>query len=317
MKKMILLLLYFVVSLYSQTFTKPNFSFKASSAVVDMVVKAGTLYVATDASEVDIFDLRKQKPIKTITIDKIKDFTGDEVDARVFSVDAVKNKILILSQAEQGFGRVYIYENNKLDIVVPVSMSLSIAQAKFLDTDTILLALLSDELVSYDLKSRKINWRVQVSGSRFSNFALDEMKQKVVVADESGDLQIVNTKDGSHVKSLSGQNVDNVFQVDYKNDIIVSAGKDRRVVVYNLKAKSAYYKISNFLIYSVGLSPSAKLVGYSSDENNNITLFKTQTKSVVGRFGGNKMTPTKILFLDEKRLLVSTDNNIINMYIIK
>lgn len=317
MKKILFFYFVFVLSLFGQSFIKPDFSFQASGGVVDMVFKDTKLYVATDSSRVDIFDLTKHKPIQTIKIDKITDFMGDKVNAKVFSVDILKKRMLILSQAERGFRRVYIYEEGKLEIVVPVSMSLSIAKAKFLDADTILLALLGDELISYNIKSKKINWRVQVSGSKFSNFALDEMKQKVVVADESGDLQIINTKDGSHVKSLSGQNVDNVFQVDYKNGIIASAGQDRRAVIYDLKSHTAYYKKSHFLVYSIGLSPSGKLAAYSSDEHNSVRVFKTDTKSVLGDFGGNKMTLTKILFLNEQTFLTSSDDSVINLYHIK
>ena len=104
-------------------------------------------------------------------------------------------------------------------------------------------------------------------------------KTEIVVADESGELQIYNTKSSKHIKTLSGQNLDNVFAVDYKNEIIATAGQDRRVVVYNMNYNSAYYKTSNFLIYSVGLSPSGKFVAYASDENNNVTVFKKNTKS--------------------------------------
>jgi hypothetical protein len=75
--------------------------------------------------------------------------------------------------------------------------------------------------------------------------------------------------------------------------------------------------MGSFLIYSAGLSPSAKLAGYSSDENNNVTVFNTSTQSILGVFGGNKMTLTNILFINEEEFLVSSDDNTINLYKIK
>ena len=107
------------------------------------------------------------------------------------------------------------------------------------------------------------------------------------------------------------------FKWDYKNGIIATAGQDRRVVVYNNKNNTSYYKNANFLIYSVGLSKSAKLAAYSSDENNNITVFDTLTHRKLGVFGENKMTLTNILFLDENHFFSASDDKTINLYKIK
>jgi len=306
-----------VLSLFAAKPVMPISSYSASGAVVDMVVHNGAIYCSNDASGVDIIDLKSKKIVKQIKVDKIKDFMGDLVDAKVYSVDVMGEKILMLSQAEQGFRRLYIHKANVNELVIDIDAQLSIAKAKFLDKNTVLLALLGDELISYDLKSKKQNWRVQVSGSKFSNFVLNEVRSEVVVADESGDLQLVSTKDGKHLKTLSGQNLDNVFQVDYKKGVVATAGQDRRVVVYDVNAGSAYYKTASFLIYSVGLSPSGTCVAYSSDENNNVTVFNTKTKSNIGFFGGNKMTLNSIIFLNENEFLVATDANIINRFKIK
>jgi len=311
------LLILVFLSLSASKLILPIAHYDTSGAVVDMMVKEHKLYCATDASGVDIIDLKSKKLLHQIKVAKIKDFMGDLVDAKVYSVDVQEDKILILSQAEQGFRRLYMHENGKTSIVIDADAQLSIAKAKFIDKNTVLLALLGDELISYDLVTEKQNWRVQVSGSKFSNFVMNEARSQVVVADESGDLQIVDTKNGKHLKTLSGQNLDNVFQVDYKNKIIATAGQDRRVVVYDMSSGSAYYKTAPFLIYSVGLSPSGKRVAYSSDENNNVTVFNTKTKAVMGHFGGNKMTLSGILFLSEDEFLVSTDATTINRFKIK
>ena len=295
----------------------PVKSFKADGQVLDVVVKGHTLYSATAASCVDIFDLDNQKLLKRIKIAKIKDFMGDLVDTKIYSVDVEKKKILLLAEAKQGYRRLYIHQDNKTSIVIDADAQLSIAKAKFLNETTVLLALLSDELISYDIVHKKINWRVQVSGSKFSNFALNEQRDKVALVDESGDLQLLSTKDGKHIKTMSGQNLDNVFQVDYKNGIVITGGQDRRCVIYNVRADSAYYRSSSFLVYGVGLSPSAKYGAYSSDENNNITLFNTQTKETIARFGGNKMTVSGIVFMSEKEFLVYSDSKTMNLYDVK
>ncbi len=310
-------LFFMMSSLFGESIIMPSSSYKASGNVTDIFVNDSKLYAATSQGTVDIFNMKNHKIIKTLHVEKIKDFMGDTIDAKIYSIDISGNNLLILSQAEQGYRKVYINKDGKNELIIPSSLCLSIAKAKFLDENTILLALLGDELVSYNIKKRAENWRIQVGSSKFSSFALNESKQRVAVADESGEIKIIAIKNGSLIKKLSGQNLDNVFQVDYKNNFIATAGEDRRAVVYDLNTNAAFYKLSNFLIYSVGLSPSGAEVGYSSDENNNITVFNRMTKAVIGKFGKNKMTPTNILFLNEKEFFVSSDDKTINFYQIK
>lgn len=304
-------------SLFGADIQLPHATFESSGGVVDLVLSNDKLYSATKASCVDVFDMQTKKLIQKITVDAITDFRGEVSDSKVYSVDVLKDKILLLSQADQGYRRVHIHKANQTELIIPQSAKLSIAKAKFLDENTILLALLSNDLISYDIKNKKQNWNIQVSQSKFSDFALNEDKTQVVVADESGNLKLHKTSDGSLIKLFNDQNLDNVFQVDYKNGVIATAGQDRKVVIYNTTSGSPYFKNASFLIYTVALSPSAKLAAYLSDEQNNVTIFNTNTKNEVGKFGGNKMTLSKILFINESEFLVSSDDSNINLYKIK
>ena len=313
----IILFFMIITSLFSSNIIKPDLQLEADAAVRDIVNDKEKLYVSTIGGIVNIFDLKTYKKIKTIELPKIKDFMGDSVKAKVYSVDILNSKLLILSQAEHGYRTVYLYEKNKLRQIISIEKKLSIAKAKFIDSNTIVLALLSNDIISYDIQKEKQNWTAQASQSKFSNFVLNKDKTQVVVCDESGNLHILDINDGKTLKTLSGENLDNIFQVDYKNNIIATAGKDRRTVIYDMKFNSAYYKTAKFFIYSVGLSPSGKIAGYASDENNNVTLFKTATKSKIGVFGGNAMTITNILFLNENDFFISSDNKIINFYRLK
>lgn len=314
--KIIFLILSYTM-LFSLNIQEPSYTLKASGAVVDVVKENSKLYVATDASCVDIFDINLKKKISSIEVDKITDFMGDVIDSKIYSTDIINNKILVLSQAQKGARRIHIVKDTKLELIIPYTKKLFIAKAKFLDEDTIIMALLSNEIISFNIKNKKQNYRIQISQSKFSNFALTDKKDKIIIADESGVLKIHNTNDGSFITELKAQNLDNIFQVDYKNGIIATAGQDRRVGIYNIKNDSAYYELSTFLIYSVGLSPSGKIVGYASDENNNVTLFNTSTKKRIGIYGRNEMTLTNILFLDEKNFLSASDSQNINFYTIK
>lgn len=316
MKVVSLFLVLFSV-LFSAELKMPIAKLHGSGSVVDIVYNNGKVYSATGSSTVDIFDFATKKQIKQIEVEKIIDFMGDLVDSKVYSVDVLEDKILILSQDKQGFRRVHIYQNEKLTPLFDYSAGLTVAKAKFLDKNTLLLGLLSNELISYDINEKKNNWLVQVSGAKFSDFVLNEAKSEVVVADESGNLKIHSTKDGKLIKLLAGENLDNVFQVDYKKGIIATAGQDRHAVVYAPKFSSAHHFKTNFLIYSVGLSPSAKVVAYACDEQNNVALADTITKADLGKYSGNSMTLTKIVFISENEFLVGSDDKTINVYSVK
>ena len=316
MKLIVTLLILFSV-IQASDLQEPVLKYISSGAVVDITVFKSRLYSATNASCVDIFDIKTAKKLEKIEVPKTVDFMGDMINSKVYSVDVLDDMILLLSQANKGSRRIHIYRNGKMRLLIPGKEQLYMAKARFLNRDTLVLGLLGNEVISYDMKEKKTNWRVQVSHSKFSDLALNDKKDEIVVADESGDLKILSVKDGSLIQTLSGQNLDNVFQVDYKNKKIATAGQDRRVVIYDRDFGSAYYKSSPFLIYSVGLSPSGNLVGFASDENNNVTVFDTSTKESLGRFGGNKMTLTNILFLNEEEFLVSSDDKIIHLFQVK
>lgn len=315
--KIFLTLFLLLGSLFAAPLKQPIAVLETSGSVVDIVYKEGKVYVATAASSVEIFDLETKKLLQKIEVAKIIDFAGDLVHSKVYSVDVFGDMILILSQDKDGFRRIHLHQNGKTDLLFDAQESLTVAKAKFLDKNTILLGLMSNELVSYDIKKKSYNWSTQVSGAKFSDFVLNEQKSEVVVADESGDLKIHETKSGKRLKLLADQNLDNVFQVDYKKGVIATAGQDRRTVIYVPKVNLAYFVESGFLIYSVGLSPSGKTAAYASDELNNVTLFDTITKATIGKFGGVKMTLTKIEFIDEERFLVGSDDRAVNLYSIK
>lgn len=318
--KYILLLLTFLALLPSALTSAEltaNSSLKASGLVVDLVYKNGFLYAGTDASAVDIFDIKKQKLIQTISLPQVKDFMGDISNAKVYSLDVLKSKVLITSQGEKGFRRIYIYEDNKLNLILGEKAKMFVAKAKYINEKQILISLLSNQMFLYDLENKKFLWETQVSHSKFSDFVLSEKKDFVIVADESGDLKQIDIKKGTIVKRYEGQNLDNVFQVAYKNHIIATAGQDRRCVVYNTNEDSSYYKKATFLIYSVALSPKAVLVAFADDEDNNISIFNRKTKEDLYRLKGTKTTLSKIIFINENELFTASDDEIINYWKLK
>ena len=293
---------------------KPVNILETSGGVTDLVLDKNRLLAATVNSTIDIFDINSKEKIDTIKIPKIKDFLGDLIESKIYSTDILGNKILILSQGESGGRNLFIYEDKKLINIIDDKKRLFIAYAKFLDENHIIYALLSNQLFIYDIKNKTTLNEVQASQSKFSHFKLSSDKTKIVVADESGALSLFDSKNLKLLQVFKSQNVDNVFQVDLKNNTLISAGQDRRCAIYNIDKNSAFYKDSNFLVYSVALSPSSKKGAFSSDENNNVTVFDVSSKENLFRLTNIQNTLTNILFLNENELFVASDDNKINYY---
>jgi len=292
----------------------PNYSLKTSGGVTDLVLKNENLYVATTDSSVDIFNINTKEKINSIKVPKIKDFMKDTIEARIYSIDVLENSVLILSQGESGGRNIDIYKDGKLNKIIEDKDRLFIAYAKFIDENHIIYALLSNQIYLYDIKNKKVVNEVQISQSKFSNFKLNEDKSKIVIADESGILTLLDTKDLNPIKRFDTLNLDNVFQVDMKKDIFITAGQDRRCAIYSLDERISYYKEGSFLIYSVALSPSGKLAAFASDDENNVTIFNTTTKENLYKLTQNKTTLTNILFINENEIFVSSDDEKINYY---
>ena len=316
MKKFIYI--FFIFALYASNIIAkdliPDYSLKASGGVTDLIIKNEKMYIATNASSVDIFDMKIKEKIESIKVPKIHDFTGEIIDSKIYSIDVINNNILILSQGEKGGRGIDIYKDKKFEKIIDDKEGLFIARAKFLDENHILYALLSNQLYIYDIKNRKVLKEIQVSQSKFSSFSLTQDKSKIVVADESGNLTMLDSQTFDILKTFKNQNLDNVFQVDIKNDLIITAGQDRRVAIYSIDGTNKYYKTATFLIYSAGLSPSGKLGAYSSDEENNVTIFNTNTKENLYTLTQNRATLSNILFINENEVIVTSDDPKINYY---
>jgi len=293
---------------------QPSFEYKASGGVNDLIYKNHTLYAATSASSVDIFDLGKKEKINSIKLPKIKDFMGDIIDSKIYSIDVLENQVLILSQGFKGGRALNIFEDGKLKEILSDKKRMFIAKARFVNKDIIVFALLSNQVYLYDINKKETIKQVHVSYSKFSDFVLDEKKEKIIIADESGNLTMLDTKTLAVIDTFEKQNLDNIFDVDIKNGMIITAGQDRRSAIYTLDKKTSYHKDGTFLIYSAALSPSNKIAAIAVNENNDVRVFDTHSKANLHMLLNNPATLTNILFINEQEVFVASDHEKINYY---
>jgi WD40 repeat protein len=293
----------------------PTESIEINGTVKDMVLNGNHLVVATDMGHIEVHDIVSKQIITQVAIPDVKDFMGDVMPARVMSTDVIGEKYLLLSDSGKGgYANLYIFEHNKIKQLIDHHDKKPLIKARFIDSSHILLAYLSDEVSLFDIKNKTELYRTQLSESKFSDFMLNEEKSQAVFSCESGVLSIVDVKSGKVIKELKGQNVDNVYKVDFKAGKVAGAGQDQRGSLYDVKSGKGEYIKGEFLIYGVALSPTASKVAFAMDEKNDISVYDTVSKSKIALLKGQKSTLNVILFKDENRLFSASDDNTIMVW---
>lgn len=315
MIRLVISLLLSLSAIFALQEMEPTCSMIAKGDVQDMAVQDQKLYAATNKGSVDIFDLEKRERIDSIEIPRIEDFMGKKMDAKIYSVDSLEESVLFVSEGLGGYRKLWLFREGELQKIVDEKSRYFIKKARFVDRDRVLIALLSNEHILYDMRTKKEHYNIQMSTSSFSDFTMDEEKMRFATSDESGIVRVVDTLSGKVLKEYKGQNVDRVYQVDIKDGTILTAGQDRRAAIYSVL--DSYYLEFDFLLYSAALSQDASLAAVAYNEENHILVYRVDTKRRLYDLKGSLATVTKILFLSRDEIVASSDSATINCWKLK
>ncbi len=291
----------------------PKKMIEAGGNVQSIVVYGDKIVAGTAGGTLEVYKLSDASLSHKIVFEKIKDFTGESVAPKVFSVDMLEgtNTYLAVLQASSGARELVLIENGVKKVLIDAASNKFITKAKFVDKNTILVALMSNELMLWDIALRKELYIVQANPSHFSDFALNENKTIVASSCESGEITLSDVQSGKIIKVLSNGNVDNVYKVDFRNGKVLCAGQDRRGIVYDVKSGKFDRFDASFLIYAGALSPSSKLGAFAFNEQNDIVIFDLENRTKVYTLMGQKSTLNTIVFASEKELVSGSDDKFI------
>ena len=267
----------------------------------DFTVHENIIYLANDEGSIDVFDLTTGKLINQIVLDLITTMMQDLQPPNVLSVDYLNGKLLIVSTGVGAYKNVWVHENHRLKKIIGAEKKLTIKEARFINDEKIMLGTFSSEIILHDLGESYNVYKRHVTQSTLGDIQLSEDKTKVIMSDESGEIRILDAKTSETLHVYDSQNVDNVYHVAYANGVVVTAGQDRRVAVYQ-KARKDYHIKSDFLVYCCGISPSGKVGIYSSNEQHHLQLFDTKTEKKLDVLIGHKGMINQIKFINEKEL---------------
>lgn len=294
---------------------KPHKILKASGNVKDILLENNILYAGTDAGSVDIFDLATDTLIDSIKVPSFHDDIYDEeVTSTIYSLDKVGDKIVLLSSYKGVQKRLYIYENKVLNEVKDIDPNLMIIKVRFIDNDSVLLGLLSNELIRYDVRKNKQIYRVKLSESSFGDMSLSIDKKEVVIGCESGTIYLVDVQSGALKSIIQGANKDKNYKVDLKNGLVLSAGQDGIAGLYNLKNSTFKTLEASFLIYAGILNADGSKAAYAFNEENEIIVVDTQEHKKAYLLSGQKSTLNAIVFRDNKSLISASDDEFIMLW---
>lgn len=307
------LVLFFICTALFAEDLKPRLTIEAGGNVQSIVMQGNRIVAGTNAGTIEVYTMNDAKLVRKIYFDAIKDFTGEEMSPKVFSVDALENSetYLAVVQASSGARRLILVENGAQKEIIKASENLFMTKAKFIDSQRVLVALMSNELLLIDTKSGQKQYQIQINPSHFSDFALNESKSLVASTCESGEVMLLDVASGKILKVFNSGNVDNVYKVDFKNQKILCAGQDRRGIVYDVNSKGFDRYDAPFLIYAGALSPSAKQGAFAFNEQNDIVLFDLHVKAKLHTLKGQKSTLNTIVFVNEKELVSGSDDKFI------
>ena len=284
----------------------PLFRLHASGLVSDFVVDGDRLYAATDMGSVDIFDLRTRKVVDRILLEPIMTAQGDPVPARIYCVDRINGKTLLVSSGGNGYRNVWVHEEYVLKNIVNEEKKLFVKEARFTDDEHIIFGTFGSDMILYDKAEGYRIYHRHVSDSTMGDIVLSSDKKKIVMSDESGTVRLIDVASSRVDQVFSSEHVDNIYRVAYSNGVIITAGQDRRVGVYPIGGK-AYHLRSDFLVYSVALSPDAAIGIYSSGVNHDLQLFDIISREKMDRLVGHHAIVNKISFMNEHMLVSSGD----------
>ncbi|MBZ7954041.1 WD40 repeat domain-containing protein [Campylobacter sp. W0018] len=274
------------------------YELKINSNITALKLDKQNLYISTDKGEILLYNIKDKSLKELLSFPKIKNYYGDEF-AKIYNIDIFKNKLLILSEGDFGSKNLSFYKESLQTKKLEES---SIIKAFFIDEDTYLLISIGSEIELIDKNLNHIK-NFNFSYSSLNDVMLSEDKNKLIAGFESGKVKLFDLKNWKILKNYDKIHKDNIYQVDLKNNVILSCGTDRRVGI--IKNEEQRFLQKDFLIYACALSPNGKLAVYSDNEAGISEVFNTDDFKTIKTFNNENLMSEFIIFLNNKDFIIS------------
>jgi WD40 repeat protein len=305
----VFLLLFFSKTLITSQEIYPQLEIKTSGAITDFFIENSSVVLSTDAGTIETYNVKSGQQSDFVQLPPMKDFMGDDVPTKIYSIDKVSDKLLVVTQGNHGFRNVSIFENGQQQEIFNAKRDkMMIKKARWINHNIILLGLMCNDLILFDVGQKKVICEISISPYTFSDFSLSAEKKYVFTADESGIVHKIEVNNCGIIQEFTGINVDNIYQIVSKNGVVITAGQDRRVGVYNTITNDNYFLQKDFLVYSVGLNGDGSIGACSATEDNKISIFNTASRNENCVLSGHESVVTKMAFFDDHTFISAGDD---------
>ncbi len=301
MKKTILFMLMSSI-MFALTTVKPSKLVRFSYYISKITFNKNYLIAGLENGKIEIKNFNTQKTLKIINLPKIHDFMGNLIPMPIYSLDILNNRLLILAQGENASRILYIYniKTDKLNKIFQVPTTFM--QARFTDKNHILFAMLSDEIKLYNLQTKKYEYDNQIGNYVFSIFELNPDKTLAAIGDESGNIKIIDVKNGKKVATIIGYNKDKTISIGFQKNLILNASVDERIALYKKDGYQLLKLKSEFIPYAADIAPDEKTFAYQCDEQNDIMVRDLNNKPLC-ILKGHTMTLNELKYIGNKTIL--------------
>ncbi len=306
--RLLTLLLFLCFTLVFAKEVTPYRYVQASEAVSDFEKAGNTLIIGTEEGVIDIYDLENDKLVDQVKLPKFKNILGDYMRSLILSVDYSEERLLFISRVLDGWRELYIYEDKALTKLIDRTEKMTLQEVKFVDAQRAVIMTMSNELILFDIKAKKILYRKQLNYASFSDMALDEEHNYLYTSDETPMITKIEINSGKIVDEYKKANKRDIFSIDYKNKMLLSGGKDKRVILYETPEKYRMTK-GEFFIYGVALNPDASKAAFVKNEESSISVIDTDTMKESYLLLGHKQTIIKIDFYKENELITADEDD--------
>ena len=282
--------------------SQPDKVIKAGANVISSNLIDEILYLGTDGSELDIYDIKADKFLEPIKFRTVKTHFSDEEPAKIFSIDRLGDMLLVLTEMDYNERYLYVFKKENDSWSEVSNMHLANKSAKkafFIDEKTAVVSDFGNEIYYIDLESKKAVFKHKFSIALYVDFEINKTRDKIAIGAESGVIYIYNLKTRQTEQTINFFK-DNMYDIDYKNDVVAVGCIDKQAGVFN--GSMSYFK-SDFIVYATGLSEDAKTLAYMNGEESDILVYDIASKTKLATVKTGQQILNEIYLSDSGRLI--------------
>ena len=282
--------------------SQPDKVIKAGANVISSNLIDEILYLGTDGSELDIYDIKADKFLEPIKFRTVKTHFSDKEPAKIFSIDRLGDMLLVLTEMDYNERYLYVFKKENDGWSEVSNMHLANKSAKkafFIDEKTAVVSDFGNEIYYIDLESKKAVFKHKFSIALYVDFEINKTRDKIAIGAESGVIYIYNLKTRQTEQTLNFFK-DNMYDIDYKNDVVAVGCIDKQAGVFN--GAMSYFK-SDFIVYATGLSDDAKTLAYMNGEESDILVYDIASKTKLATVKTGQQILNEIYLSDSGRLI--------------